>query len=74
MKKEEFENIAKNLLMHINKDKQAETLVEKLCHKLKNSTNEIEWRNASFCLSQLKYTEKIFTKLFEAFDCYKERL
>jgi condensin complex subunit 1 len=51
LKQEEFENIAKNLLEYINKDKQAETIVEKLCNKLKNSLNPIEWRNTAYCLS-----------------------
>ena len=51
LSKEEFENIAKNLLEYINKEKQTETIVEKLCHKLKNSQNPIEWKNTAFCLS-----------------------
>ena len=72
--KDEFENIAKNLVQYIKTDKQVETLVEKLCQKLKNSPNEIEWRNTAFCLSQLKYSEKAFLKLLELYDCYKERL
>jgi len=74
LKKDEFENIAKHLLTHINKDKQTESLVEKLCLKIRNSANPIEWRNTAFCLSYIKYTEKIFMKLLEQYDCYKERL
>ena len=74
LQKSEFENIAKNLITYIKQDKQTETLVEKLCQKLKNSTLHTEWRNTAFCLSQLKYTDKIFMKLLENYDCYKERL
>lgn len=74
LQKSEFENIAKNLLTYIKQDKQTETLVEKLCQKLKNSTLQTEWRNTAFCISQLKYTDKIFLKLLENYDCYKERL
>jgi len=72
--KDEFENIAKNLLTYIKLDTQNQQLIESLCKKLKNSLNPIEWRNTAFCLSQLKLTEKGFLKLLELYDCYKERL
>jgi len=41
---------------------------------MKNSKSEIEWRNTAYCISQLKMTDKIFMKLLELYDCYKERL
>jgi len=34
----------------------------------------VEWRNTAFCLSQLKITEKVLSKLLELYDSYKERL
>lgn len=74
LQKAEFENIARNLMAYIKQDKQTETLLEKLCQKMKNSTNPVEWRNTAFCISQLKITDKIFPKLLELYDCYKERL
>lgn len=75
LSKEKFENIAKNLLTHIDKDRQTEALVDRLCQKLKNAQSPIEWRNTAFCLSQMKYTDKIFQRLLEYYEsCYKERL
>ena len=77
LKNEEFENISKNLLTYINKDKQMEAIVEKLCQKLKHNVSdhkEIEWRNTAYCLSQIKYNEKIFNKLLDMYDCWKERM
>lgn len=74
LSKEEFENIAKNLINYIKNDKQNETLVETLCQKLKNSPLPIEWRNTAFCLTQLKMTDKTLPKLLEYYDMYKERL
>lgn len=71
---EEFQNIAKNLIDHIDKDKHTEQIVEKLCHKFRSSENPIEWRNTAYCLSQMKYTEKIFIKLLEYYDSYKEKI
>ena len=74
LSKDEFQNIARNLLTYIKLDTQSQQLIESLCKKLKNSQNEIEWRNTAYCLSQLKLTEKGFMKLLELYDCYKERL
>lgn len=77
LSKEEFENISKNLLTYINKDKQMEAIVEKMCQKLKHNVSEnnvIEWRNTAYCLSQIKYNEKIFTKLLDHYDDWKERM
>lgn len=75
LSRDKFENIAKNLLSHIDKDRQTEQLVEKLCQKIKNSQSPVEWRNTAFCLSQMKYSEKIFLRLVEYYEsCYKDRL
>ena len=39
LKEEEFRNISNNLLNYINKDKQMEMIVEKLCQKLKHNVS-----------------------------------
>ena len=52
-------------------------IVEKLCQKLKHNVseqNKIEWRNTAYCLTQIKYNEKIFMKLLEQYECWKERM
>jgi condensin complex subunit 1 len=75
LSREKFENIARNLLTHIDKDRQTEQLVDKLCHKLRNSPLPVEWRNTAYCLSQMKYTERIFQRLVDYYETsYKERL
>jgi hypothetical protein len=51
LSKDEFENIARNLLTYIKQDGQTLSLIESLCKKLKNSTNQIEWRNTAYCLT-----------------------
>jgi len=38
------------------------------------SSLDIEWRNTAYCITQLKYTDKIFMKLLEHYDMYKERI
>ena len=33
-----------------------------------------QWRDISFCLAQLSYNEKTFTKLLENSNCYMEKV
>lgn len=70
----EFQNIARHLLDYIDKDKQTEAIVDKLCRKFKTSENPVEWRNTAFCLSQLQLKEKSFLRLLEHYDDFKDRL
>lgn len=55
MKADEFENISKNLMTYIQKDKHVEYIINMLCNKLKSHANTDEqaneWRNSSFCLT-----------------------
>jgi len=70
----EFQNIANNLLGFINKEKQTEAIVDKLCHKFRTSENPVEWRNTAYCLSKLQYKEKSFLRLLEHYDDFKDQL
>jgi condensin complex subunit 1 len=69
-----FQNVVKNLLKFVEKDKQTDGLIEKLFGKLKNSTNKKEWRNTTFCLSLLNYNEKGLNKVLELFGNLKEKI
>ncbi len=54
------------LIKYIDKDKLIDGLVNKLFIKLKNSTELVEWRNATFISSLLNYpTEKIMINFVE---------
>lgn len=69
-----FQNVVKNLLKFVEKDKQTDGLIDKLFSKLKNSTNKKEWRNTTYCLSLLHYNEKGFNKVLELFGNLKEKI
>jgi len=69
-----FRTILKYLLQFIQKDKQAESLVEKLCHRFRATRTERQWRDLSYCLSVLPYNEKAFKKLMENIRCYHDKL
>lgn len=54
------------LIKYIDKDKLIDGLVNKLFIKLKNSTELVEWGNATFISSLLNYrTEKIMINFVE---------
>ena len=69
-----FQDIMKTLLKYVCKDKQTEGLIDKLFSKLKNSQDKIEWRNTTFCLSQLNYTDKNFDKFEDLYSNLKDKI
>lgn len=69
-----FQSIVKNLIKYVEKDKQTEGLIDKLFNKLKSSLDSNEWRNTTFCLSLLNYTEKSVNKLLELYQNLKEKI
>lgn len=62
------------LLSLINKGRQVETLVDKLCIRLKESVNEIQAHYISSCLVFIKHSEKSLTKLSDNISCYSDQL
>ena len=64
-----FKTIANTLLKYVDKEKHIEGLMDKLFVKLKNSTDDLEWRNNTFVLSELNYnTEKILVKFLQSYS------
>lgn len=54
------------LLMGTVQDKQAESIIEKLCQRFRLSTDERQWRDIAFCLSLLPYkSERSVKKLID---------
>ena len=71
---DQFQNIVKVLMKYVEKDKHTDGLVDKLFVKLKNSTDVIEWRNTTYCLSLLNYNnEKIINKFVEMYFELKDK-
>jgi hypothetical protein len=64
-----FKTIAITLLKYVDKEKHIEGLMDKLFVKLKNSNDNLEWRNNTFVLSELNYnTEKILVKFLQSYS------
>jgi condensin complex subunit 1 len=63
---ETFERTMRFIFTFIEKEKQAETIVEKLCQRFRLATEERQWRDISFCLSLLPFkSERSMKKLIE---------
>lgn len=74
MKKEDFRSIMSFLLGFINKERQNEMLVDKLCLRFPKCTTISQKANISFCLAQLKINEKSMKLLNDHFKLYKDAL
>lgn len=62
------------LLPLINKERQVESLVDKLCIRLKESNDKIQQYYISYCLTLIKYTDKSLTKLTDNVSYYTDKL
>lgn len=63
---ETFERTMRFIFTFIEKEKQAESIVEKLCQRFRLATEERQWRDISFCLSLLPFkSERSMKKLIE---------
>lgn len=71
---EPFHTIMKQLLSYITKDKQTESLVEKLCQRFRTARTERQYRDLAYCVSQLPLTERGLHKMLDNFDCFGDKL
>nr|XP_019006310.1 condensin complex subunit 1 [Kwoniella mangroviensis CBS 8507]OCF69771.1 condensin complex subunit 1 [Kwoniella mangroviensis CBS 8507] len=70
-----FERTMRFIFTFIEKDKQAESIVEKLCQRFRLATEERQWRDISFCLSLLPFkSERSMKKLIEGLPFYQDKL
>ncbi|XP_022158546.1 condensin complex subunit 1 [Momordica charantia] len=71
LQRESFCNIMQFLIGSIKRDKQMESLVEKLCNRFGGVSDVRQWEYISYCLSQLGFTEKGMKKLIDSFKTYE---
>jgi condensin complex subunit 1 len=70
-----FRTVVTYLFTFIKKDKQCETLIEKLCHAFRlANTSERKCRDLVFCLSKIQLSESGIKKLKETFKWYSDKL
>ncbi|XP_067950279.1 condensin complex subunit 1-like [Watersipora subatra] len=71
---EKFQVVCCELFRHIAADKQCESLMERFLLRFRATTDERHWRDISFCLSRLSYTEKSLKKMLDRFSCFADKL
>lgn len=71
---ENFHVVMKFMLELIDKSHHIDRLVDKLCGRFMDTDDERHWSDLAYCLSLLKYSDKSMVKLFDKFDCYKDKL
>jgi condensin complex subunit 1 len=66
-----FRNIMKYLLSFIEKERQTDGLIDKICQRFRVSRTEQQSRDLAFCLSLLNCSERGMKKLLENLPCYQ---
>ncbi|EDR03670.1 chromosome condensation complex protein [Laccaria bicolor S238N-H82] len=70
-----FRSTLQYIFTFIEKEKQAENIVEKLCQRFRLSEDPRQWRDIAFCLSLLPFkSERSVKKLIEGFQFYRDKL
>jgi condensin complex subunit 1 len=72
--KDDFRNIMSFLLGFIQKERQNEMLVDKLCLRFPKCTTISQKANISFCLAQLKINDRSMKLLNDHFKLYQDAL
>ncbi|KAF8623362.1 hypothetical protein AX17_007440 [Amanita inopinata Kibby_2008] len=72
---EAFQSTLRYIFKFIEKEKQAESIVEKLCQRFRATEDPRQWRDIAYCLSLLPYkSEKSVKKLTEGLQFYRDKL
>uniref|UniRef100_A0A3P8X2W7 Condensin complex subunit 1 n=1 Tax=Cynoglossus semilaevis TaxID=244447 RepID=A0A3P8X2W7_CYNSE len=74
MSAEDFNTIMKQLFSYITKERQTESLVEKLCQRFRTAKTERQWCDLAVSLSLLSMCERGFKRLQECWECYSDKL
>ncbi|KAF9528388.1 non-SMC mitotic condensation complex subunit 1-domain-containing protein [Crepidotus variabilis] len=72
---EKFQSTLKYIFSFIEKEKQAESIVDKLCQRFRLSEDPRQWRDIAYCLSLLPFkSERSVKKLIEGLQFYRDKL
>ncbi len=82
--RESFRNIMRFMLAFVNKDRQVEKLVEKLCQRFASVINTgddklsssvvRQWRDIAYCLTLLPFNDKCVKKMIESEKHYQQAI
>lgn len=75
LSEQDFQHIMHFVMDFIKKERQMESLLEKLCQRFRHCSTPRQARDLAYCLSLVSYnSERSFRKLVEAFPLYQDKL
>ncbi|KAJ7317585.1 hypothetical protein JRQ81_003747 [Phrynocephalus forsythii] len=74
IEEQSFRTIMRRLFSFITKEKQRESLVEKLCQRFRTARTEQQHHDLAYCLTLLPLTERGLRKMQDNFDCFADKL
>ncbi|PPQ81973.1 hypothetical protein CVT25_014624 [Psilocybe cyanescens] len=75
VEEEAFQSTLRFIFTFIEKEKQAETIVDKLCQRFRLTEEPRQWRDIAYCLSLLPFkSERSVKKLIEGLQFYRDKL
>lgn len=69
-----FRNVMRHLFAYVKQERHVESLIDKICARLRTTSELEQITNFAFCLNLLSLSDKSFKKLKEKFDTYKDKL
>lgn len=74
LSEDKYQSVMRFIFGLVDKNRQVEGLVDKLCFRFKITTEERQWRDAVFCLGLLTHTDKTIRKLIEHIPLFKDKV
>nr|CAD7196369.1 unnamed protein product [Timema douglasi] len=71
---QKFQLILKHVINLITKERQLESLVEKLCLRFQAAQKERQWRDLAYCLTLMPYTERSLRRLLNNVAMFADKL
>ncbi|XP_012064392.1 PREDICTED: condensin complex subunit 1 [Atta cephalotes] len=74
LKEKNFQETIRYILNLMQKEKQIDTIIDKICTRFKLAATERQWRDLSYCLSLLQFSGKSIRRLIESLPLLKEKI
>nr|XP_012231606.1 PREDICTED: condensin complex subunit 1 isoform X2 [Linepithema humile] len=74
LNEKQFQETIRYILGLMQKERQIDTIIDKICARFKLAATERQWRDLSYCLSLLQFSGKSIRRLIESLPLLKEKI
>ncbi|RLU17541.1 hypothetical protein DMN91_009776 [Ooceraea biroi] len=74
LEEKQFQETIRYILGLMQKERQIDTIIEKICARFKLAVTERQWRDLSYCLSLLQFSGKSIRRLIESLPLLKDKI